>query len=61
MQLSSLIAQSVDMKVCPGYAEAQRLALEEAALPGGQPFPAILFRRGTRGFAWTTLPIGVIQ
>jgi DNA sulfur modification protein DndB len=61
MNLASLIGRSVDLKVCGDSAEAQSKAVEEAASTGGLPFPAILFRQGTRAFASTALPMGVIR
>jgi DNA sulfur modification protein DndB len=61
MNLSSLVSDSVDIKVCESYAEAQQGAVEEASATGGQPFPAVLFRQGTRAFASTALPMGVIR
>lgn len=61
MHLSSLVSDSIDIKVCGNYAAAQQAAVEEASATGGQPFPAILFRQGTRAFASTALPMGVIR
>ena len=61
MDLASLIGRSVDLRVCGDFAEAQSKAVEEAASTGGLPFPAILFRQGTRAFASTALPMGVIR
>ena len=59
--LITLISDSVDVKRCESYAEAREAASEEASATGGQQFPAILFRQGTRGFASTALPMGVIR
>jgi len=61
MKLSSLVSDSVDIKICTNYADAQQAAVEEASATGGQPFPAILFRQGMRAFASTALPMGVIR
>jgi DNA sulfur modification protein DndB len=61
MKLASLVNDSIDIKLCASYAEAQQAAVEEASATGGQPFPAILFRQGTRAFASTALPMGVIR
>ena len=61
IDLASLIGRSVDLRVCGDSAEAQSKAVEEAASTGGLPFPAILFRQGTRAFASTALPMGVIR
>jgi DNA sulfur modification protein DndB len=61
MKLPSMIGNSVELKVCDTYADAQHAAVAEASATGGQPFPAILFRQGTRAFASTALPMGVIR
>src|SRR5216683_6700123 len=61
MHLSEMVGGSVDIKVCSTYADAQQAAVAEASTTGGQPFPAILFRQGTRAFASTALPMGVIR
>jgi hypothetical protein len=59
MKLASLVNDSIDIRLCANYTEAQQAAVEEASATGGQPFPAILFRQGTRAFASTALPMGV--
>jgi len=61
MNLATLVGTSVDLKVCSDAPAAQARAVEEAAATGGQAFPAILFRQGTRAFASTALPMGVIR
>jgi DGQHR domain-containing protein len=61
MGISSLVTDSVDIKLCENYEHAQKAAVEEASATGGQQFPAILFRQGTRAFASTALPMGVIR
>lgn len=61
MNLAPLVGNSVDLQVCDDAASAQTRAVAEAAATGGQVFPAILFRQGTRAFASTALPMGVIR
>jgi DNA sulfur modification protein DndB len=61
MNLPSMIADSVAVRRCNTYEEARDAAVAEAGATGGQPFPAILFRQGTRAFASTALPMGVIR
>ena len=61
MNISALIGTSVDVRMCSDTTEAQAKAVEESAATGGQAFPAILFRQGTRAFASTAFPMGVIR
>jgi hypothetical protein len=58
MKLTSLVGTSVELS---DSAAAQSKAVEEAAATGGQALPAVLFRQGTRAFASTALPMGVIR